>query len=872
MTTGRNDHLVSSQLKRKEEMLKKMLLMISAAVLFLFAIESRAAYLLASKGKTTFSIVLPDDAIKAEETAASELQEHLKEITGVDFPIVKSAEFAGGNRLSVGFTGNLPARLTPENYPDLGVEELVIDADGDTILLAGGRPRGALYAVYEFLERLGVRWYTPTETLIPSIRNLSIEVEPERYTSPFISRTNVLGIGITNAWSARNRLNSVNEWSTAGIEYGNDGLQKQGPDMHTLWRILNPAIFKDHPEWAAYVNGERQVNNANNHWGACLSNEELQNYLIDRTMDWLRQRPGVEAVWFGQNDGSPYCECEACKAIYEAHGGEPSAVIAIILNKLSERVAKEIPDIRVKTLAYSWSLTPPANIRLNDNITVMLCATFSWFSEIGKDQAAEKYLDNVANWQKIGSSFEAYLYGHPTDDFWLPAPCLYSQAHNIKAIRDLGITSIHHEVYGTGTGNGGELAELRGWLYTRLAWRPDSDIEALIEDFCRGYYGQAADEVLYAIHRTEQSHAAGWRPDTSKNVGMIPSYVEPDVVKEIRPRLQKCYDELPGGDIKRRVGMVLLSFLWADYWHNFKGLGKIDTKTNTWGVDFSNRSRSAKEGALIRQLMLDGKVSAIKLGGGAFNPVHLRLAEMTKAYPFIQLKDKQVEITVVPGLYGKMTQLARNGSDILKSLWGHQQFQYPTEGYGRDLFFGHMPESFSGRQESKNSARLTSNMATGEAIKKFSLNDGQLEYVLEFKASQQCKGQLIHSPRFNLNADVFGIYPKLFIAKANGYDLLELGKAGTMWYQAAGIPIDGFAGKMYLIAEDGHFGLEIIIPPKKLGGASYMYDRYDFQPEGSGRMLELSFSSPEKSLSAGSSVSLPISYRILLPEEFPVLP
>ena len=177
---------------------------------------AKANHTLAQNGRTAYAITIPDDAIPAEKTAAQELQMHLKQMSGADFVIMMASEFNGGPRLAVGFQKGLPEVLSFEHYPNLGPEELVIDSNDDTILLAGGRPRGALYATYEFLESLGIRWYTPTETFIPQKPNLIVEIKPERYTSPFRSRTNVPGNGATAEWSARNRMNSLLEWGNPG--------------------------------------------------------------------------------------------------------------------------------------------------------------------------------------------------------------------------------------------------------------------------------------------------------------------------------------------------------------------------------------------------------------------------------------------------------------------------------------------------------------------------------------------------------------------------------------------------------------------------------------------------------------------------------
>ena len=58
---------------------------------------------------------------------------------------------------------------------------------------------------------------------------------------------------------------------------------------------------------------------------------------------------------------------------------------------------------------------------------------------------------------------------------------------------------------------------------------------------------------------------------------------------------------------------------------------------------------------------------------------------------------------------------------------------------------------------------------------------------------------------------------------------------------------------------------------QQLGSAGYMYDRYDFQPKGSGRMLELTFSTPERDFASGDAILLDITYRLLQKDEIPSL-
>ena len=50
-----------------------------------------------------------------------------------------------------------------------------------------------------------------------------------------------------------------------------------------------------------------------------------------------------------------------------------------------------------------------------------------------------------------------------------------------------------------------------------------------------------------------------------------------------------------------------------------------------------------------------------------------------------------------------------------------------------------------------------------------------------------------------------------------------------------------------------------------------MYDRYDFQPKGTGRLLELKFATPKRPFTSGNTQTLDVTYRILLDEEIPTV-
>jgi hypothetical protein len=84
--------------------------------------------------------------------------------------VIKESEFEGGTpAVFVGATKF--AGREGINFGQLGQEEWVIRSVNSNLVIAGGRPRGTLYAVYEFLERyVGVRFLDAHTELSRNVR------------------------------------------------------------------------------------------------------------------------------------------------------------------------------------------------------------------------------------------------------------------------------------------------------------------------------------------------------------------------------------------------------------------------------------------------------------------------------------------------------------------------------------------------------------------------------------------------------------------------------------------------------------------------------------------------------------------------------
>ena len=121
----------------------------------------RADLLLARNSKANCVIVIDPAATAPEQTAAKALAATLRQITGAEF-IVQTNTKAPTRAILVGGGDAARKAFLDVPFDGLDAEELVIQTRGNRLLLAGGRPRGTLYAVSRFLQdQCGVRWWTP---------------------------------------------------------------------------------------------------------------------------------------------------------------------------------------------------------------------------------------------------------------------------------------------------------------------------------------------------------------------------------------------------------------------------------------------------------------------------------------------------------------------------------------------------------------------------------------------------------------------------------------------------------------------------------------------------------------------------------------
>jgi hypothetical protein len=458
---------------------------------------------LAHGGKSAYVIVVSDQASPPERTAAQRLRFYLKEVTGADLPIL-AAPRATGPSLWVGQSPTVRALLPGVNWDALGTEGIIIKTVGDDLVLAGGQPRGALYAVYSFLEdNVGCRWWSSTESTLPKRHRLRIGRLDRTYVPPVLIR-DILYRDVYKSPEFQVQMKLNGQYNAIPAEYG--GHLPFIPDIaHTFFKLLPPdRYFAEHPEWYSEVKGKRT---ASGEAQLCLSNEAMRREITRVLQERLRQDPSSRLVSLSQNDSfGGNCQCPPCRALDEQNGSPAGSLITFV-NAVAADLEKEFPAVLVETLAYNYSRAVPTQVRPRQNVIVRLVGGIGCSYDQPLDSPVNPlFRDAAQGWSRIAPNLFFWDYVTNFSNYLVPHPNLQVLAPNIRFFVQCHAKGIFEQ--GDSGNLAGDFVRLRAWLLAHLLWNPEADQAALTREFLDGYYGAAAPAMARFLALVEASFLA----------------------------------------------------------------------------------------------------------------------------------------------------------------------------------------------------------------------------------------------------------------------------------------------------------------------------------------------------------------------------
>ena len=462
-------------------------------------------------GASDYGIVIAVGADPAEMMAANKLQDFLKEISGVALPI---GDDDGGfaKRISIG----MDEALGPEGFH--------IEAVGDDIVIAGGGPRGVLYAVYDFLEKfLGCRWLNKDMKYIPRLDTVAVPAEIDELETPAFEYRECTTM--QGAWDVDSALaNRVNAgWSVQELntpEYG--GLSRYVMTGHAGEQIMSevledgrtitmssPEYFARHADlFAKDING----NPVGGYSNPCFSNPEVLQIYIDYVKARMEADPATEFLSIALNDTDNTCQCLACRTAYFEECGIPMDTVGKncsgshfrFLNQLCEAVVPLYPNLMITTFAYFNTELPPKT-RLHPNAVVYFCPIFMCYvhkaGECTQEETRETFDGNYKTWVETCDNLAIFEYPLAYNHWNAVYPIWDNIQSYLQMYRDDGVAGL---LNCSSEREDLSFCQLKGYLYARLLWNPDADMEDLYNAFLPLYYGEGWQYIREYLRVTSE--------------------------------------------------------------------------------------------------------------------------------------------------------------------------------------------------------------------------------------------------------------------------------------------------------------------------------------------------------------------------------
>lgn len=450
------------------------------------------SFYFATAGAAKAAIVINKDAPAAEQTAAKELADHLKQITGVEFPIYSlTTSPAGMPRILIGQSEETRRLLGNIDWKSLKFDGIAIQFVGNDLILAGDRPRGSLYAVYTFLEEyIGCRWWTPKASFIPQKCNLSVKRINKTHIPPFMYREAYF-TQVTNKnpeFAARLKQNGTVQSipEEFGSHYTLMGF------VHTANNFMPAAAYFDtHPEWFSLVNGKRVGGQAGGQ--LCLTNEEMKAEFLRNVMVNIDADPFTGMVAIDQNDNLNYCQCEKCTAVANEEGGQ-SGVMLRFVNSIADEIAKKYPDFLIETLAYQYTRHAPKLTKPRDNVIVRLCSIECDVASPLNSKKNASFYNDLQAWKKISKHLYIWDYVVNFQNLTVGHPNWRVLGPNMRIFADNNVVGMFSQ--GDTYNNDAAFGNMKTWVLSCLMWDPTLDAHKLMKEFAAGYYGPASRYMI----------------------------------------------------------------------------------------------------------------------------------------------------------------------------------------------------------------------------------------------------------------------------------------------------------------------------------------------------------------------------------------
>ena len=554
-------------------------------------------------------IIVFKDAPPRTRDAAVTLAEYIEKISGQKPAVLDGEPTPLPERaIWIGVQPVLKTLFPKTDFEFKHPEETLILADEKHLVLAGrdrwnpahmeakGRlamktgiqqEYGTANAVYTFIQnQLHVRWLWPAEEDVITSERITIAPMEQRYHPQIRARGGMIvrtSLGDTSEgpeefWARFQRLQLDSMDITGGHGFG-DWWEKYG--------ATHPEYFAAAPDGTRVAMKPRVSNTK-----LCASNPKVWQQWLEDTAAQVEANPLLRIINVSPNDGytSGHCTCANCLAWDHPDGEKMEWSFngkmkfqgvsqtdrdVRFANTLARMLKQRFPDreLFVQLNAYGFARNPPIAVKPDDNVIISSVANFHMRSPA----AREHFMTKHAGWAKVTKHlmWRPNL-GSQAGLSWGMPDVVFTQAgEDFRFAAETHCMGLYFDLFWLHWANQGP----HHYALAHLAWNPQIDVEALMNDYYQRGFGPAAADVKAYWKFLERTRIEFVAEEVSTLRAFdLPKKYTPEVFAQAQAHLDAAAKKITNADAKYRRRLDFTQY-GLDY-------AKLVADTRRWMIQF----------------------------------------------------------------------------------------------------------------------------------------------------------------------------------------------------------------------------------------------------------------------------------------------
>lgn len=204
-----------------------------------------------------------------------------------------------------------------------------------------------------------------------------------------------------------------------------------------------------------------------------------------------------------------------------APNAREAGVFLDFVNRVTDAIHEEFPDVYVHTFAYYWTRYPPDDWKPADRLIIdyefLVDCQYHPLGQCPQNEEVYGFWTTLRGWTKKCPNVWVWdtAYNFQTT----PAPIFKNRGLYYRELQIAGVDGVFVHMCGNNTP---WMGDLRAHLYVKLLWNPDYDVFAGIAEYCKHAYG-AASELMHR-HYLEGQDPSNYGYEPPKGYDWVPGY------------------------------------------------------------------------------------------------------------------------------------------------------------------------------------------------------------------------------------------------------------------------------------------------------------------------------------------------------------